>query len=90
MTIDVPTAVLLPLVGGALVAVTGYVVRAMVLDRIKALEDAVKGQGTRFGEDVKSIRGWQQAHDAVEDFKHRRKLTSPRGVPISDDADSQP
>jgi hypothetical protein len=66
MTIELPTAALLSVAGGGLVAITGWVVRALVLDRIKALEDRVEGQGKRFGEDVKEIQKWQAAHDAVE------------------------
>lgn len=86
MNIDVPAPLL---VGAALtgaIAATGAIVRALVLDRIKALEVGLKGQGERFGENIKDIEKWQAGHDKVEAERERvRRRADTRGVPIPND-----
>lgn len=46
--------------------VTGFVVRALVLNRLDSLEASRDGMGARFGESLKTIERWQAQHDAVE------------------------
>jgi hypothetical protein len=78
VTLDVPTPVIVTAAIGALVGATGWVVRALVLDRIKALE----GSRDKLGERIGAVEKWQEAHDKVEEYAHRRNLTNPHGVPI--------
>lgn len=85
MTIELSTAAIGGTLAAGLVTATGFVVRVMVLDRIRALESSVKGQGERFGEDVKNIVGWQKAHDAVENYIAKRTRTSPVGIPTQEE-----
>jgi hypothetical protein len=77
MTIDVPTA---GIATGA-AAVLWFLLRLTVFDAIKELRASNIRQGTRIGK----LEEWRKAHDAVEEFRHRRKLTSPRGVPVQED-----
>lgn len=84
MTVEVSAAAMVASGAAALIAVTGYVVRVLVLDRIKALETRVEKQGERFGEDVKSINKWQAAHDAVDDERRERRRHDTKGIPIGE------
>jgi hypothetical protein len=58
--------------------VIGFVLRALVLDRIKQLEEANIRQGKRIGD----LESWTFAHDAVE--SERRRVDT-RGVPVVDE-----
>ena len=77
MTIDVPTASL-----AAGIAVIGwYLVRMTVFDAIKELRAANIRQGERIG----ALEEWKVAHDKVEDYRYKRRLTVPKGNPIPED-----
>jgi hypothetical protein len=58
-------------------AVIGFVLRALVLDRIRGLEEANIRQGKRIGD----LESWTFAHDAVE--SERRRVDT-RGVPLEE------
>jgi hypothetical protein len=77
MTVDVPTAALVPAVGG----IVWFLLRLTVFDAIKELRASNVRQGTRIGD----IEEWKKAHDAVEEFKHRRRLTAGNGIVQRDD-----
>lgn len=77
------TPLFLALVGAALPAViglTGWAVRMLVIDRIRALEDSRARMGERIGE----LESWRMAHEAVMRDRRRRDT---RGV-VSRDEDS--
>lgn len=77
MTIDVPTASI-----AASIAVVGwFLVRMTVFDAIKELRSANIRQGERIG----ALEEWIKAHDAVETYRYKRKLTAPKGNPVPDD-----
>lgn len=69
MTFDLATV--LGIVGGAS-GVTGFIVRALVLNRIDSLEKSRDGMGERFGEGQIALKRWQWEHDAIELYKQGR------------------
>lgn len=88
MTVDVPTALLvsggfaaLGLIGTAV----GWVHSKVVETRIHALEDAREKMGKRFGDDIGELRERMKGWEAVEDYKHRRRMTAPKGEKGSDE-----
>lgn len=75
------TPLVLALVGAALPAViglTGWAVRMLVVDRIRSLEDSRARMGERIGE----LESWRKAHEAVLRDRRRRDT---RGVVSRDD-----
>lgn len=81
MTIDVPTATI---VGGAVAALAagiGWVARTTVFGRFDALEKSRDKLGVRVGD----LESWIKAHDAVDAYRYRRKLTSGQGIPTQED-----
>ena len=74
MTFDLPTA------GVATgVAVVGwFLIRLTVFDAIKRLERGAADQGKRVGD----LESWTVAHDKVEDYRYKRRMT---GANPSDD-----
>lgn len=77
MTIDVPTASL-----GVGVAVVGwFLIRLTVFDAIHRLERSAESQGKRIGD----LESWTEAHDKVDEYRFKRKMTAPHGNPTSED-----
>jgi len=63
----------------AVIALTGWVVRALVIDRLRGLEES----RVRLGERVGQLEAWRQAHEAVMRDRRRRDT---RGVVADEDS----
>lgn len=72
MTFDAQT--ILTILGGAGGAstVTGFIVRALVLNRLDSLEASRTTMGQRFGDGQMELKRWQWEWEAVELYKQGR------------------
>lgn len=71
MTFDVPTAA----IATGICAVLWFLLRLTVFDAIRRLERGAADQGKRIGD----LESWTEAHDKVEEYRYKRKLTNPTG-----------
>ena len=69
MSFDLPSV--LGIVAGTS-GLTGFVVKALVLNRLDSLEKSRDTMGTRFGEAQKRTELWQAQREAVERYKAGR------------------
>ena len=70
MTFDLPTAVIVGGVLSVLGAATSYAARAIVLDRITALEASRDSMGKRFGDGLAEVKQWQAIREDRESRPH--------------------
>jgi len=71
-------------VASALIALTGWVVRTLIIDRIRKIEETHAASSAAQGKRIGDIESWVTAHDAVE--RERRRVDT-RGVPRGGDGE---
>lgn len=78
MTFDVPTASIV----AAAAVVVWFLVRLTIFDAIRELRASNVRQGERLGK----LEEWTVAHDKVEDYRYRRRMTAAKGNPVDEDS----